>query len=138
MTVTDLHVLLSYRDAAAAIDWLERALGFGTTMRYDTEDGVVGHAELRRDAAVIVVFDDAGAGYDHPRPRGEGCGTGTYLTVAEAAGVDALWTSALAAGAVPVWEPGWTPWGNYRCRVLDPEGREWTAGIHRPGEEYAG
>ncbi len=50
--------------------------------------------------------------------------------------VDALWAGATAAGATGVWEPGPTPWGNYRCRVLDPEGVEWTVGTHRPGREW--
>ncbi len=30
-------------------------------------------------------------------------------------------------------EPGLTEWGNYRIRVADPEGYEWTFGTHRPG-----
>jgi hypothetical protein len=29
--------------------------------------------------------------------------------------------------------PAQSEW-NYRCRVADPEGFEWTFGIHRPGE----
>jgi uncharacterized glyoxalase superfamily protein PhnB len=33
-----------------------------------------------------------------------------------------------------VWEPAGTEWGNYRCRVLDIEGHEWTFGVYRPGE----
>lgn len=116
----------------------ERALGFTTTMRHDGPDGSVMHAELRRDAVALVVFDDAGAGYDHPAPRGDAVGIGAYLAVDEPAAVDALWSAALAAGTTPVWEPAWTRWGNYRCRVRDPEGREWSAGVHRPGEETGG
>lgn len=132
-----LHVMLSYRDAAAAIDWLERALGFTTTMRFETEDGTVGHAELRRGDVAVLVFDEAGAGYDHPAPRGDTVGICTYLTLADEAAVDAVWARAVAEGAVPVWEPWWTRWGNYCCRVRDPEQREWTFGIYRPGREIA-
>jgi uncharacterized glyoxalase superfamily protein PhnB len=55
----------------------------------------------------VILFADAGAGYDRPAPR----------------------------DAVPMWEPAWTEWGNDRCRVRDPEGHEWTFGVHRPGEE---
>jgi len=32
-----------------------------------------------------------------------------------------------------VWKPELTEWGNYRVRVADPEGYEWTFGTHRPG-----
>ena len=49
--------------------------------------------------------------------------------------VDAVWASATAAGATPVWPPGMTQWGNYRCRFRDPEGREWSFGVHRPGAD---
>ncbi|GAB3457972.1 VOC family protein [Streptomonospora sediminis] len=137
-TVLSLHTMLGYRDAAAAIDWLERALGFTNTMRFEAGDGSVAHAELRRGAAAVIVFDEAGADYDHPAPRGATVGICTYIAVADTAAVDAVWADALAAGATPVWEPAWTEWGNYACRVRDPEEREWTFGIHRPGQEIAG
>lgn len=136
-TVVGLHAMLGYRDASAAIDWLERALGFTTTMRFDAEDASVAHAELRRDHAVVIVFDEAGAGYEHPTPRGDTVGVCTYLAVTDQAAVDAVWASSRAADATGVWEPAWTDWGNYRCRFRDPEQREWTIGIHQPGQETA-
>ena len=49
-----------------------------------------------------------------------------------------IWERAMAAGAVPVWKPDNTEWGNYRCRVRDPEGYEWTFGTHKPGEPATG
>ena len=61
-------------------------------------------------------------------------GFGNYLCLTEAADVDAVHARALAAGATGVWEPATTEWGSYRCRVLDPEGFEWSFGTHRPGE----
>jgi len=57
-----------------------------------------------------------------------------YLCLTEAADIDAVHARALAAGATGVWEPATTEWGSYRCRVLDPEGFEWSFGTHRPGE----
>lgn len=33
-----------------------------------------------------------------------------------------------------IWDPAGTEWGNYRCRVADLEGYEWTFGTHHPGE----
>jgi uncharacterized glyoxalase superfamily protein PhnB len=132
--MTTLHTYLSYRDAAAALDWLGRAFGFETTMRYDNESGVVAHAEARLGDAAIVVFADDDAGYDRLGQRGDTVGYGAYLAVADEAAVDAIWARAMTADATPVWKPEATEWGNYRCRVLDPEGYEWTFGIHKPGE----
>jgi uncharacterized glyoxalase superfamily protein PhnB len=129
-----LHTYYSYVDAPAAITWLAQGLGFETTMRWDDEDGNVSHAELRLGDAAIVVFSDEGAGYDRMLPKaGDAVGHGTYLVVDSEAEVDALWERALAAGGVPVWKPEQTEW-NYRCRVRDPEGYEWSVCLHRPGQ----
>lgn len=127
-----LHTYFSYRDAGTAIDWLSRAFGFEVTMRADHE-GEVAHAELRLGDIGIIVFGDAGADYGRlPQRGGEALGHGSYVTLADEAAVDAVWEDATAAGATPVWKPERTEW-NYRCRVLDPEGYEWTFGTHRPG-----
>lgn len=128
-----LFLYLAYRDATAAIEWLGTAFGFETTMSFPDDKGAVAHAELRLgDAAVIVFSDDDG--YERPPRKGFTVGFGAYLCLAEQADVDAIHARAVDAGAVSVWEPAGTEWGNYRCRVVDPEGLEWTFGIHRPGE----
>ena len=128
----DLHAYLGYRDAPAAIAWLERVLGFATTMAFPDDDGGIAHAELRRVDAAVMVFTDR-AGYERAPRKGETCGLGTYLSVPDPADVDAAHVRAVEAGAVTVWEPAGTEWGNYRCRILDPEGFEWKVGTHRPG-----
>lgn len=122
----------SYSDAPTAIDWLQRAFGFETTMRYDDDQGHVMHAELRRDGVVIIVFSDED-GRDRAGRKGETVGHGVYVSVPDVDTVDALHAAALAAGGTSVWEPAWSDW-NYRCRVDDPEGYEWSLGIHVPGE----
>ena len=73
-------------------------------------------------------------GYQRPPRRGDTAGFGTYLCLPTAADVDAVHARALDAGATEVWRPGATAWGNYRCRVLDPEGFEWSLATHRPGQ----
>lgn len=133
MTIS-LSTYLAYPDAKVAIDWLERALGFETTMAWPDEQGRIQHAELRLGDAALMVFDDAGAGYTRPERRGETSGAGVYLTVPDEATVDAMFARAEEAGSEVVWTPGATEWGNYRARVVDPGGREWTVGTHRPGE----
>jgi uncharacterized glyoxalase superfamily protein PhnB len=122
-----------YRDAPAAIDWLGRAFGFETTMLVPDDAGGVAHSELRLGDAAIVIFSDRD-GYERPPRKGPTMGHGSYVTLADPAHVDSIYARAHAAGAVTVWEPAPTEWGSYRFRVLDPEGYEWTFGIHRPGE----
>jgi len=46
---------LRYRDAPAAIDWLERVLGFETTERIDNPDGTIAHAELRLGDGLVML-----------------------------------------------------------------------------------
>ncbi|AII08916.1 MULTISPECIES: VOC family protein [Rhodococcus] len=138
MTTTEnrpaaLHSYFAYRDAPAALRWLERAFGFETTLEFPDDNGGIMHSELRRGDAAIMVFSDDG-NYDRPALRGETVGHGTYLSVGADSEVDEIYATAIEAGATPVWEPADTQWGNYRCRVLDLEGFEWTFGTLRPGE----
>jgi uncharacterized glyoxalase superfamily protein PhnB len=133
--MTSLHTYFSYRDASEALSWLGAAFGFETTMRYDDDRGVLTHAEARLGDAAIIVFSDDGQDYDRMRPKANDMvGHGAYLAMADNAAVEAIWQQAIDAGAAPVWKPEETQWGNYRCRVRDLEGYEWTFGTHKPGE----
>jgi uncharacterized glyoxalase superfamily protein PhnB len=127
-----LFAYFGYRDAVAAIDWLGRAFGFETTTSFAGEDGSIAHAELRLGDAAIVVFSDVD-GYQRPPRVGDTMGHGTYIAVSGEADVKRIYAQAVEAGATVIWEPGTTEWGNFRCRVVDPEGFEWTFGTHRPG-----
>lgn len=128
-----LHAYFSYRDAPAALRWLERAFGFETTLEFPDDGAGIMHSELRREGVAIMVFSDDG-GYDRPALKGQSVGHGQYISVAADADVDAAFATAVEAGATVVWEPGATEWGSYRCRVLDLEGYEWTFGTLHPGE----
>ncbi|ONI68300.1 glyoxalase [Kribbella sp. ALI-6-A] len=133
-TTATLHAVLSYRDAPAALRWLEKAFGFETTMEFADDQGGIMHAEVRYGTGVaFTVFTDE-AGYERPARKGETAGWGLYVAVASKMTVDAVHASAVAAGAESIWAPGDTEWGNYRCRVVDPEGYEWTFGTHVPGQ----
>jgi uncharacterized glyoxalase superfamily protein PhnB len=133
MTTQLLSNYLGYRDAPAAIIWLGQAFGFEPLMQFPDDHGGIAHAELRMGEAVVIVFSDRD-GYERPPRKGDTMGVGAYLTVAEKADVDKIHASAIEVGATEVWAPQSTEWGNYRCRVLDPEGFEWTFGTYRPGE----
>ena len=127
-----LHVYLGYRDAPGALDWLRTVLDAEVTMHRPDDDGGVLHAELRVGDAAFVVFTDPG--HTPPVRRGDTSGQGVFFSVPDEAAVDAAFARATAAGAEVVWAPGGTEWGRYRTRFVDPEGREWTVGTHRPGE----
>lgn len=128
-----LHAYLGYRDAVAALRWLEEAFGFETTMEYPDDKGGIMHAEMRRDDVAITLFTDE-VGYDKLVRKGDSVGHGSYVALSSEPEVDAVYTSAVKAGAESIWGPDNTEWGNYRCRVADPEGYEWTFGTHRPGQ----
>lgn len=131
MTAT-LHAYFGYRDATAALRWLEKAFGFETTMEVPDGGGGVMHAEVRYGDVAFTLFTDQEQ-YDRPTRKGDTVGHGLYVVFDTRAEVDAIYTKATAAGAEPVWTPELSEWGNYRCRVADPEGYEWTFGTHRPG-----
>ena len=132
---TTLHTYLGYRDATAAIDWLQRALKFDLVRRWPEDGDTVSHAELRRGNAALTLYTDE-VGYDRPPVKGDTSGIGIYLAVPAAEDVDELYASATASGASSVWVPEQSEW-NYRCRVVDPQGVEWTVGTYRPGEPAA-
>lgn len=123
-----LFAYLSYRDAPAALEWMER-VGFDVVRRQDGDAGQVIHAEVRLGDAVLMVASDD-AGYQRPALSGRSTGQGLYLLVDD---VDAFHRKAVAAGATSVIQPESTGWGSRRARVLDPQGQEWSAGTYEPG-----
>jgi uncharacterized glyoxalase superfamily protein PhnB len=66
--------MLSYEDAAAAIDWLERAFGFRERReaRHTNRDGAVSHAELNAGDGVIMVATPT-PDYRGPKRHAEEC-----------------------------------------------------------------
>jgi uncharacterized glyoxalase superfamily protein PhnB len=126
-----LAAYLSYRDAPAALRWLE-AVGFGVVPRSDGEDGTVAHAEVRCDDVVLMV---AGYDADYGRPPlvGHSTGSGLYLVLDDAADVDDRFARGVAAGGTAVLTSQDTEWGTRRARLLDPEGQEWSLGTYAPG-----
>ncbi|MET9002508.1 VOC family protein [Amycolatopsis sp. Hca4] len=134
MEAAGLHAYLSYRDASAALGWLT-AVGFEVVTRQDGDDGAVVHAEVRLGSIVLMVAT-ADADYDRPRLLGLSTGDGLYLGFDRSELVDGWFGRAVAAGARPVIAPEDTAWGSRRARVLDPEGKEWSAGTYRPGTAW--
>lgn len=133
MSEAALHAYLSYRDAPAALTWLE-CVGFEVVARQDVDD-LVAHAEVRLGNAVVMVAS-ADAHYVRPPLVGRSTGDGLYLWMEDAAAVDAWHRRAVAAGGQDIFPPEDTEWGTRRARVLDLEGKEWSAGTYRPGSAW--
>ena len=126
MTET-LYPYLLYRDTDAAIEWLERALGFERGEVNRDDDGNVAHAELRLGSA-IVMLGSAGVGRE-PFSSVPAGGTVIYCAVEE---VDGAHDRARQAGADIALELTETDYGSRDFTVRDPEGNLWSFGTYRP------
>lgn len=126
MTPT-MYPYLSYRDAGAAIRFLEEAFGFSTSVRWDDREGTVQHAEMTFGEGAVMMGT---ADHSVTPLDGSSVGQGVYVYIED---VDAHFARAQAGGARVVYPPEDTEWGTRRYRVLDPEGYEWSFGNYRPG-----
>lgn len=111
-----------YRDAAAAIDWLERAIGFSKSEVVTGDGGDIVHAELQRDSDRLMVS---------PRNAGE-LGELTHYVNLFVSDPDAHCTRARAAGATIVREPHTTPYAARAYAARDAEGFVWWVSDYRP------
>ncbi len=123
-----------YTDAAAAIDWLCRALGFEVRLKVEGEGGRIEHSELTFGEGVIMVGQEGGdlsryawkAALKSPRSL-NGTSQNIMIYVDDA---DAACARARAAGATIVAEPethdyGADYWADRSFGALDPEGHLW-------------
>jgi len=124
-----------YRDAHAAIAWLEAALGFVRKAVYDGPGGTVAHAELTFGESGMVMLGSATNPNPYPTLVGtpeEAGGRVTspmYLVCAE---TEALWARATAAGAEVVQALRAMDYGGKAFTVRDPEGYLWSVGEYDP------
>src|SRR4051794_28686494 len=95
---------LRYRDAAAAIDWLERALGREGRAVHAGDDGAVAHAELTLGGGMVMLGPEGDDRFG--RHAGHGW---QYVVVDDP---DALFARAVAAGAEVVRELEDQPYGS--------------------------
>jgi uncharacterized glyoxalase superfamily protein PhnB len=116
----------TYRDAPAALDFLERAFGFERGLVVPGENGRdIGHAELRLGDAWIMLGS----------PRADEIATSTgansvYVVVDD---IEPIHERAVAAGATIVRAPFDTDYGSRDFAARDPEGNMWFFGTYAPG-----
>jgi uncharacterized glyoxalase superfamily protein PhnB len=123
-----IHPTLLYRDADAAIDFLERAFGFETLARHDNPDGTVAHAELRLGDDIVMVGTGAEGLQDVPDDF-KAARVGVYLSVED---LDAHHERARSAGATVTREPENTDYGSREYSARDAEGLHWHFGTYVP------
>jgi uncharacterized glyoxalase superfamily protein PhnB len=121
---------LYYDDAAAALDFLERAFGFTRRLVVPGPDGRVVHAELTLGTG-IVMLGSARPERGCLSPRGlAGVSGGLSVRIGDP---DAHCARARAAGALIVQEPRDEEYGARGYLARDPEGHLWCFATYRPG-----
>lgn len=123
-----------YKDAHAAIDWLERALGFTRKAEYYGPDGTVGHAELVFGNSMIMLGSQSNPSpmkemLAIPAEIGGRVTSAMYLFVADC---DPIYAKAKAAGAEFVQEMRTMDYGGRAFTARDPEGYLWSFGEYDP------
>lgn len=108
-----------YRDPAAAARWITEVLGFREAIRFTLPGGPVGHVELERDGAVLML------GLASRR-----FGETASLTVVFVDDVDAACARIPAAGGAVLDAPADHPWGLRQAVVADLEGQRWELSQH--------
>jgi uncharacterized glyoxalase superfamily protein PhnB len=109
-----------YRDPAAAARWITDVLDFREAIRFTVPDGgPVGHIELVRDSAVLMLG-----------LRGGRFGETASITVVFVDDVDAACACTRAAGGTVVDGPADHAWGLRQAVVADPEGQRWELTQH--------
>jgi uncharacterized glyoxalase superfamily protein PhnB len=120
---------LTYDDAEAAVDWLERAFGFERSSVHEA-DGKLAHAELRFGEGMIMLGPAGKNDFGLRTPRELGAvSQGVYLIVDDIA---EQYDRAQASGAEILRELADTDYGSREFMARDPEGNIWSFGTYRP------
>jgi uncharacterized glyoxalase superfamily protein PhnB len=122
-----------YRNAPAAIEWLEKVFGFARHAVYEGENRTIGHAELTLGGGMIMLGsakdDEVGRNFKTPNELNGVETRSIYLVVPDA---DVAHARAVAVGADIIRPLQDTPYGSREFGVRDPEGYTWTAGTYDP------
>ena len=112
---------ITFRDAHASIDWLERALGAERVAVYEDDQGRVLHAEVRVGHGVVMCGDERAG--SKATPPGVSV---VYVVVQD---TDAAHERARSAGA-DVTAPVDQDYGSRDITVTDPDGNRWSLGTY--------
>ena len=124
-----------YKDAHAAIAWLERVLGFVRQAVYDGPEGTVAHAQMVFGGTGMLMLGSAtnpgplSHVYALPQEIGGRVTSPLYLIVKDCVPV---WERVKAEGATVVMELKEMEYGGKAFSVQDPEGYLWSVGEYDP------
>lgn len=125
MSIHEVFAYLRLRDAAAAIDFYERAFGAREKFRLTEPGGRIGHAELELGGTTIMLSDE----YPEFGIRGPASIGGTSFTIhLHVDDADAWIGRAVEAGATLVRPASDQFYGERSGTVRDPFGHEWNIG----------
>ena len=122
------HPTLRYRDAHAALSWLEKAFGFERKAVHEREGGAVEHVEMTFRGGMIM--------FGAERPDGDFAkiappiGTSSVYVVVD--DPDALHDRVVAAGGDVVMGLSDQDYGSRDFAARDPEGNLWFFGTYDP------
>lgn len=123
---------MRYRDAAAAIDWLCRVLGFSRHLVVPGEGNSIAHAQLALGDGMIMLGSERDDEYGRlmtvPDPRGPNTQS-AYIVVDDPL---ALHDRAVEAGADIVMPLQYPEYGGAFFTCRDPEGHIWNLGSYDP------
>ena len=128
---------LAVDDAAAAIDFYQRAFGATEVGRMDGPGGKLAHVDLQIGDSHLM-FSDPFPQFAARSPKDlGGTSVSIFMYVDD---VDAAFKRAIDAGATAEMEPDDMFWGDRFCSLRDPFGHSWQIATHVedvPPEEMA-
>ncbi len=113
-----------YKDAFAALAWLEHAFAFERTMLITNPDGSFGHSEMSFGNVYIIVGEEWADWTASPTATGGKCTQVIHVQLDE--GIDAHCARARAAGAEIIREPNDEFYGDRVYSARDLDGHVWT------------
>jgi PhnB protein len=120
---------LTVADADAAIRWYTEVFDADELVRTPGPDGRVLHCELLVFGGRLLLHDQFPEIAADPAPTDLG---GTPVTLhLYVPDVDALYATAVAAGATELMAPNDAFWGDRYAQLLDPFGHRWSLGTQR-------
>ncbi len=122
------YPIVSYEDAKAGIEWLQKAFGAEVLASHEGDGGKVEHFELSFDGG-IVMGGTKDAGQLAEQAGVELGKASVYLVVSDP---DAHHERARKAGAEIVIPLRDEDYGSRGYSAVDPEGNTWSFGTYRP------
>jgi PhnB protein len=118
---------LSVREASKAIEFYQKAFGAQVLFVHKMPDGKVMHSTLKIGDSKLMLADEfPGMG----TPAAQTLGGSPVVLNIYVEDVDALWNSAVAAGAKVTMPLANQFWGDRYGQIVDPFGHSWALGSH--------